>query len=111
LRIAAKKLRYAAEFCADVFPRKTVARRGKQFLAGLEALQACLGDLNDIAVNKRLSASLVPAPASGEALDDQVWEAFIAGRLCGHEEGRFSSVMKGAMRAHRVFAGAKRFWI
>jgi triphosphatase len=111
LRIAAKKLRYAVEFFADVFPRKSVARRRKQFLAGLKALQACLGDLNDIVVNKRLIASLVQAPAAGEALDDQVWEAFAAGRLCGGEDGRFSSVMKAAMRAHNDFASAKRFWI
>jgi inorganic triphosphatase YgiF len=110
LRIAAKKLRYAGEFFADVFPGKKAARRRQRFLAGLKALQTYLGDLNDIAVNKRLSASLVSAPAANEGLDGQAWEAFAAGRLCGREEGRFSSVMKAATRAHRVFASAKRFW-
>jgi hypothetical protein len=73
-------------------------------------LQTYLGDLNDIAVNKRLGASLVSAPAAGEGLDDLAWEAFAAGRLCGREEGRFSSVMKAATRAHKAFASAKRFW-
>jgi triphosphatase len=110
LRIAAKKLRYASQFFADVFPGKRAARRRKQFLAGLKALQTYLGDLNDIAVNKRLSASLVSASAANEGLDDQVWEAFAAGRLYGREEGRVSSVMNAATRAHRVFASAKRFW-
>jgi inorganic triphosphatase YgiF len=110
LRIAAKKLRYASEFFADVFPQAKATRRRKRFLAGLKALQAYLGDLNDIAVNKRLGASLVSAPAAGEGLDDLAWEAFAAGRLCGREEGRFSSVMKAATRACKAFASAKRFW-
>jgi inorganic triphosphatase YgiF len=110
LRIAAKKLRYASEFFADVFPGKRAALRRKQFLAGLKTLQTYLGDLNDIVVNQRLSATLVSAPAAGEGLDDQAWKAFTAGRLCGREEGRFSSVMKAAMGAYKVFAGAKRFW-
>jgi hypothetical protein len=52
--------------------------------------------LNDIVVNKRLSASLVSAAAANEGLDDQAWEAFAAGRLYGREEGRFSSVMNAA---------------
>lgn len=110
LRIAAKKLRYASEFFADVFPGKKAACRRKRFIAGLKALQVYLGDLNDIVVNKRLSASIVSSPAASEGLDDQAWKAFTAGRLCGREEERFSSVMKAAMRAHKVFAGAKRFW-
>jgi len=59
MRIAAKKLRYATEFFADVFPGKKAARRRKRFLADLKALQTYLGDLNNITVNKRLSASLV----------------------------------------------------
>jgi triphosphatase len=110
LRIAAKKLRYASEFFADVFPGKNAGRRHKRFIAGLKALQVCLGDLNDIVVNERISASLVSSPAPREGLDDEAWKAFTAGRLCGREEARLSSVMKAAMRAHKVFAEAKRFW-
>jgi inorganic triphosphatase YgiF len=111
LRIAAKKLRYASEFFAGLFPGQNAMRRRKRFIAGLKALQVCLGDLNDIVVNERLSASLVSSPARREGLDDEVWKAFTAGRLCGREEARVSSVMKAAMRAHEVFAVAKRFWI
>jgi triphosphatase len=110
LRIAAKKLRYASEFFADAFPGKKAGRRRKRFIAGLKELQVCLGDLNDIVVNKRLSASLVNSPAAREHRNDQVWKAFTAGRLSGREEARFSSVMKAATHAHKVFAGAKRFW-
>jgi inorganic triphosphatase YgiF len=111
LRIAAKKLRYASDFFADVFPGKNVARRRKRFTALLKALQDCLGDLNDIVVNERLSASLVTSPALCEGRSDEASrKAFAAGRLCGREEGRFLSVMKAAMRAHKVFARAERFW-
>jgi triphosphatase len=111
LRIAAKKLRYASEFFADVFPGKDVARRRKRFATVLKALQDCLGDLNDIVVNERLSAALATSHATREGRrDDAARKAFLAGRLCGREEGRFSSVMKAAVRAHKAFARAKRFW-
>jgi triphosphatase len=110
LRIAAKKLRYASEFFAGIFPGQNAERRRKRFIASLKALQVCLGDLNDIVVNERLSASLVSSPAH-EGLDDEVWKAFAAGRLYGREEARASSVMKAAMRAHKVFVEAERFWI
>ena len=110
LRIAAKKLRYASEFFADAFPGKKAARQRKRFIAGLKELQTGLGDLNDIVVNKRLSASLVNSSTSREHRNDDAWKAFTAGRLCGREEARFSSTMKAASRAHKAFARAKRFW-
>jgi CHAD domain-containing protein len=110
LRIEAKKLRYASEFFADVFPGKKAARRRKRFIAALKELQVCVGDLNDIVVNKRLSASLVSSPTAHERPIDQAWNAFAAGRLCGREEARFSSIMKAATRAQKAFAGATRFW-
>ena len=110
LRIAAKKLRYASEFFAGVFPEQNAMRRRKRFIAGLKALQVCLGDLNDIVVNKRLSASFVSSPAAREPADGQAWRTFTAGRLCGREEARFASAMKAATRAHKAFACSKPFW-
>jgi triphosphatase len=110
VRIAAKKLRYAAEFFADVFPGKRAARRRKRFIAGLKGMQACLGDLNDIVVNKRVSASFVSSPTTHERPDGEVWRAFTVGRFCGREEARFASVMKAATRAHKAFARSKPFW-
>jgi triphosphatase len=110
VRIAAKKLRYASEFFADVFPGKRAARRRKRFIAGLKGLQACLGDLNDIVVNKRLSASFVSSPSAHQRPDGQAWRTFAAGRFCGREEARFASVMKAATRAHKAFAHTKPFW-
>ncbi|MGH8772251.1 MAG: CHAD domain-containing protein, partial [Burkholderiales bacterium] len=62
LRIAVKKLRYAAEFFASLFAKK----RAQKYIASLMALQDVLGTLNDAAVAGRLLASLPNAPeASG----------------------------------------------
>jgi triphosphatase len=51
-RIAAKRLRYAAEFFASLYP----AKRTKRYIAALEDIQDTLGLLNDLAVAERLLA-------------------------------------------------------
>jgi hypothetical protein len=61
----------------------------------LKELQVCLGDLNDVVVNKRLSAYFVSSPTTRERPIDQAWKGLAAGRLCGREEARFSSVNEG----------------
>ena len=62
LRKSLKKLRYAAEFCAPLYPRKRV----KPFLKRLKALQEIFGDLNDSAMARDLL--LAPdAPWAGDA--------------------------------------------
>lgn len=50
LRINAKKLRYASEFFASVFPGRAAADRRRTFVRALSRLQDSLGELNDIAV-------------------------------------------------------------
>jgi CHAD domain-containing protein len=54
LRIRVKRLRYASEFFAPCFPQRAVRRD----LARLEALQEILGELNDLAVARRLSQQI-----------------------------------------------------
>ena len=54
VRIDAKKLRYAVEFFASLYP----GRRHKSFLKALEALQDRLGLLNDMAVAADVLAQL-----------------------------------------------------
>ena len=54
LRIAAKKVRYAAEFFCSLYPE----RRMNAFIASLAALQEVLGRLNDAAVADGLLDSL-----------------------------------------------------
>lgn len=50
VRIDAKKLRYAAEFFASVFPGKKPQRQARRFIDAVQELQAHLGDLNDMAI-------------------------------------------------------------
>lgn len=67
LRIAAKKLRYAAEFFAPAFAGR---RRPRDYVAALARLQACLGDQNDTATALALATGLAaaaPARAVGAA--------------------------------------------
>jgi CHAD domain-containing protein len=111
LRIRAKKLRYASEFFADVFPDARSSKRHEKFVAGLQALQETLGDLNDIAVHENLAAGIIEEQRP--TLEDRrslAKKAFAAGRLSGREGARFPQVVKKAKRAHRLFANAKPFW-
>lgn len=54
LRIAAKKLRYEAEFFSVIYPHK----RAYRYIEALAALQDVLGALNDASVTQRLLADL-----------------------------------------------------
>jgi inorganic triphosphatase YgiF len=94
LRIAAKKLRYAVEFFAGLYPRK----RACPYLAALAALQDVLGALNDAAVAQRLLAEL--AAPRGQA-------AGIVGgwMVCASRER-----LAGLDRAWRDFRRQRVFW-
>jgi inorganic triphosphatase YgiF len=99
VRIAAKKLRYAAEFFAALYPAKRVAR----YVEALEDLQDILGALNDAAVVDRLLAEVAAGGGRSTApgIDGLVrgWVAAAA----HHELARFR-------RAWNEFEDAKRFW-
>jgi triphosphatase len=69
LRIRVKRLRYSVEFFAPAFPR------GKAYLADLKALQQILGDLNDIAVGRRLAGFEADEKALLRKLD-AAWARF-----------------------------------
>jgi triphosphatase len=111
LRIQIKKLRYAAEFLAAAFPRKKSMRRRKAFGKSLERMQDALGELNDIAVHKKLSEQLVNGnDAAASRRGGRVKKAFAVGRLSGREESRIASVLHDAERAYAAFVKAKPFW-
>ena len=91
VRIAAKKLRYATEFFATLFPR----RRTRAYRETLALLQDELGSFNDAAVASRVAGVLAgptaPAAAaieawsaahvaSGSARVDKAWERHAAAR-------------------------------
>lgn len=63
LRIAAKKLRYAVEFFAALFPK----RRVRAYLAPLAALQEVLGAMNDAANLLRLLPEACAGARAGDA--------------------------------------------
>ena len=94
LRIAAKKLRYAAEFFAGLYLRK----RARPYLAALAALQDVLGALNDAAVTQRLLAEL--AVSRGQA----------AGIVSGWMACASRVQLAGLDRAWRGFVRQKVLW-
>ena len=99
LRIRAKRLRYAAEFFADLFPAR---RRRARYLKALERLQDRLGELNDLAVAR----DRVP----GEAALDDASVAFAAGRVIGRRERDEAALLASAVKACGRFHDARPFW-
>ena len=95
VRIAAKKLRYGAEFFAGLYPGRKAARRRDRFLDHMADLQEALGSLNDIASGRDLLAGL--------GIDPQT--AFLGGkpkrpkRLIAEAEGAWEKLID-----------EKRFW-
>jgi inorganic triphosphatase YgiF len=107
LRIAVKKIRYASEFFADVFPGGKSVRRQKAFLKRLKPVQDCLGELNDITVHQHLTSDLAAEPARHNGGGKT---AFAAGLLSGHEQARLAEVLDSADRAFRHCTQIKPYW-
>jgi inorganic triphosphatase YgiF len=96
-RIEAKKLRYATEFFASLFPGKKAARRSAAFHDALATLQSHLGDLNDLATAPLVLAELeLTGTATAAALQPDL--------------SRREPLLKQAAEAHAVLMDAKRFW-
>jgi inorganic triphosphatase YgiF len=109
LRIQGKKLRYASEFFAGLFPSKKASKRHEILLSRLEDVQDCLGDLNDIVVHEGLmaaNASLDSPPRPRLARK----RVFAAGLLSGREDARFDAVFERATRACSALAKVEPFW-
>ena len=100
LRKQAKKLRYAAAFFGEAFPKHP--RRRARFSAALRQVQDQLGALNDMAVTRAVALAAVGA-RSGDM-------AFAAGlevaRLTRDEE----SVLDAANRALKAYRKGRSFW-
>lgn len=64
-RIAAKKLRYGAEFFAALYTKKKARRRQDKFGAALSDLQDHLGALNDLETARTMMESLGGPPMPG----------------------------------------------
>ena len=95
VRIAAKKLRYAAEFFASLFPRK----RSRTYLKTLAGLQDVLGQFNDGTIALRLASS-VERPGRDAAVG--IVHGWIAGQASAREPK--------LARVQRRFEKARHFW-
>ncbi len=93
-RIAAKRLRYVAEFFAPLFPGK----RGRTYLKRLAAMQDALGRINDAVTAVSLAAELA-GPA-----DDA------AGAVRGWVAAQAAAVEPMLAKAWRRFDRARPFW-
>jgi inorganic triphosphatase YgiF len=100
LRKQAKKLRYAAAFFAEAFPKHP--KRRERFLAALKDLQDQLGELNDIAVARRVAMGAV-GRRSGEV-------AFAAGLEVGRLSRDEKATLKRADNALKAFRKVRVFW-
>jgi inorganic triphosphatase YgiF len=101
LRIRGKKLRYAAEDLATLFPDHP--KRRARFIEATKALQDSLGLLNDLATRETLARDVA---LSGE--DPQA--AFAAGRLTAGGDEHTAELLIEAQGAYVTFVEAKRFW-
>jgi triphosphatase len=94
-RIAAKKLRYAAEFFAPLFPRK----RARAYLEGLSALQDVLGHANDAETVHHLVDGL-PGAA----------DVAMAGAIRGWAAANAATLAKEIAQVAGRFEKLRRFW-
>lgn len=101
LRIETKKLRYAAEFFGPAYG-DVAAKRRRAFIGALKRFQTALGELNDIAVAREVTAALLRN--SGARL------AFTAGLLVGQRSCDEARLLKTAEAAYAAFRRTRPFW-
>ncbi|AWN47527.1 inorganic triphosphatase [Methylobacterium terrae] len=102
VRIAAKKLRYGAEFFAALYDGKKATKRHKVFVEALADLQDHLGDLNDIATAHTLALDLARGAPEGAV--------FAAGLATADTEARTGHLLAEADKAHGALIDVRPFW-
>lgn len=96
LRIVGKKLRYTAEFFADLYRGKKAVHRREAFLKAIEDLQTALGHLNDL--------------ASGRALLEELGIEDADSILATGKEADTKRLLTDAENAYAKLIDTKRFW-
>jgi CHAD domain-containing protein len=99
VRIAAKKLRYAAEFFSSLYPGK----RTSKYLGALAAVQDALGVLNDAATAETLLKEIA-------ATEDLAARQHPEGIVLGWVQGTGHSRLAELERTWDAFKGRKPFW-
>jgi triphosphatase len=107
VRIAAKKLRYGAEFFAGLYPGRKAGRRHAAFVKALSGLQDQLGALNDIATAHDVVRGEVVEESGSEAGPSTL---FAAGMAAADIEARSGKLLDEAAEAHAELVDAKPFW-
>jgi CHAD domain-containing protein len=102
IRLRAKRLRYAAEFFAALFPPKPARR----FIRRLSVLQEKLGTLNDGAV----AASLLDALPGAKSLGTGAERAFAIGAVRGFVAASGGASRAGIAEAWKKFRKQEPFW-
>jgi CHAD domain-containing protein len=105
LRIALKKLRYAAEFLAPLYPKKTV----KHWLAPLKELQDLLGHLNDVAEVRGVVGHLLLEEAQSAGVQADL--SYAAGLLQGFHQARSETIARIAHKQWKAFRQTPAFWV
>jgi inorganic triphosphatase YgiF len=100
LRKALKKLRYAAEFTADLWPLK----KFEPFLKALKSLQEDFGAMQDVA----MARAVLCAPGAPAEADPAAQRA--VGYLLGLREAEAARVWARAVEDWRALERAPRFW-
>lgn len=100
LRIAAKRLRYAAASLAPIFPTREAA----EYIQFVEALQDALGKLNDRSVGKRVLSDITAATRLSKPARTR------CKRLAKHLASGKKRDRRRIERAWKTFRRAEPFW-
>jgi CHAD domain-containing protein len=107
LRISVKKLRYATEFFASLFPAGNSER--KAFVKALKELQDALGNLNDAVVHDRVAREITAADPNRRHAPDRE-ATFAIGLVRGREDADGDDLLSRAAKARTRLHGARPFW-
>lgn len=105
LRIALKKLRYASEFFAPLYPKAAV----KRWIEPLKELQDMLGHLNDVAQVRGVLGRLLIGEAESATLQADLSHA--AGLLQGFHQARGEAFAKKTRKRWKQFRAVEPFWV
>ena len=104
LRIALKRLRYAAEFYGPLYKKKAV----KRYLGRVRKLQDLLGCINDVAQVRAVLARLLADEAISAHVQADLY--FTAGLINGWHRARVERLSKRALRRWDKFKRLDPFW-
>ncbi len=108
VRIALKKLRYAAEFCHSLFPRKAA----RAYLDTMTDIQHDLGHLNDVAVAEKLLDDVIATAerSSGRSKGKGASLHRAAGTVIGWHARASLDLEAKVVADWRRFTEAEPFW-